>query len=219
MPWSNSSFASRGSTPRRSKVVAACLVVNRPPGAPPSYQEDSCDQARHAETGPFMPRFRDDQARRRRPRPRLQIARPGRRDGLSGRSSPSRPASPDRWSCTSTRPTTPPAARRRRASSTRTSRHSQRSEPSSSGSHPDGAEKHQQVQVEVRARAKAPLGPRARRDDRLTALTATKTLYGKQTVGVIRSTFLIGANGKIRRAWYSVRADGHAAKVLAEAAT
>ena len=31
----------------------------------------------------------------------------------------------------------------------------------------------------------------------------TKTLYGKQTVGVIRSTFLIGANGKIRRAWYS----------------
>ena len=46
-----------------------------------------------------------------------------------------------------------------------------------------------------------------------------KTLYGRETVGVIRSTFLIGANGKIRHAWYSVRADGHAAKVLAEAAT
>ncbi len=43
-----------------------------------------------------------------------------------------------------------------------------------------------------------------------------KTLYGKKTIGVIRSTFLIGADGGVARAWYNVRADGHAAKVLAE---
>lgn len=43
-----------------------------------------------------------------------------------------------------------------------------------------------------------------------------KTLYGKKTVGVIRSTFLIGADGKIVKPWYQVRADGHADKVLAE---
>jgi peroxiredoxin Q/BCP len=43
-----------------------------------------------------------------------------------------------------------------------------------------------------------------------------KTLYGKKTVGVIRSTFLVGADGRIRRAWHHVRADGHAEKVLAE---
>ena len=43
-----------------------------------------------------------------------------------------------------------------------------------------------------------------------------KTLYGKKTVGVIRSTFLIGADGGVARAWYNVRAEGHAAKVLAE---
>jgi peroxiredoxin Q/BCP len=43
-----------------------------------------------------------------------------------------------------------------------------------------------------------------------------KTLYGKKSVGVIRSTFLVGADGKIRRAWYHVKADGHAEKVLAE---
>ncbi len=43
-----------------------------------------------------------------------------------------------------------------------------------------------------------------------------KTMYGKKTVGVIRSTFLVGADGTIERAWYNVRADGHAAKVLAE---
>ena len=43
-----------------------------------------------------------------------------------------------------------------------------------------------------------------------------KTLYGKKSIGVIRSTFLIGADGKMARPWYHVKADGHAAKVLAE---
>ena len=43
-----------------------------------------------------------------------------------------------------------------------------------------------------------------------------KTLYGKKSVGVIRSTFLVGPSGKIDRAWYHVKADGHAAKVLEE---
>lgn len=43
-----------------------------------------------------------------------------------------------------------------------------------------------------------------------------KTLYGKKTVGVIRSTFLVGPDGAVQRAWYNVRADGHAGKVLAE---
>ncbi len=41
-----------------------------------------------------------------------------------------------------------------------------------------------------------------------------KTMYGKKTLGVIRSTFLIDEKGKIERAWYNVRADGHASKVL-----
>jgi thioredoxin-dependent peroxiredoxin len=43
-----------------------------------------------------------------------------------------------------------------------------------------------------------------------------KTLYGKKSIGVIRSTFLVGSDGRIARAWYHVKADGHAAKVLAE---
>lgn len=45
-----------------------------------------------------------------------------------------------------------------------------------------------------------------------------KTLYGKKSIGVIRSTFLIGPDGKIARPWYHVKADGHAEKVLAELA-
>jgi thioredoxin-dependent peroxiredoxin len=44
-----------------------------------------------------------------------------------------------------------------------------------------------------------------------------KMMYGKATTGVIRSTFLIDEKGKVTRAWYAVKADGHAAKVLEEA--
>jgi thioredoxin-dependent peroxiredoxin len=43
-----------------------------------------------------------------------------------------------------------------------------------------------------------------------------KTRYGQTTVGVLRSTFLVDEQGRIERAWHNVRADGHAAKVLAE---
>jgi thioredoxin-dependent peroxiredoxin len=44
-----------------------------------------------------------------------------------------------------------------------------------------------------------------------------KLLYGRPTTGVIRSTFLVDDRGLIERAWYAVRADGHAARVLAGA--
>jgi peroxiredoxin Q/BCP len=33
-------------------------------------------------------------------------------------------------------------------------------------------------------------------------------------VGVIRSTFVVGPDGRIERAWYGVSADGHAGEVL-----
>jgi thioredoxin-dependent peroxiredoxin len=36
-----------------------------------------------------------------------------------------------------------------------------------------------------------------------------KTLYGKTTVGVIRSTFVVDEQGKIARAYYNVKATGH----------
>ncbi len=36
-----------------------------------------------------------------------------------------------------------------------------------------------------------------------------KMNYGRKTVGVLRSTFVIGADGKIERAYYNVRATGH----------
>ena len=42
-----------------------------------------------------------------------------------------------------------------------------------------------------------------------------KMLYGKKVVGVIRSTFVIGPTGRVEHAWYGVRTNGHAARVLA----
>ena len=36
-----------------------------------------------------------------------------------------------------------------------------------------------------------------------------KMNYGKKTVGVIRSTFVVDQDGKIERAYYNVRATGH----------
>jgi peroxiredoxin Q/BCP len=44
-----------------------------------------------------------------------------------------------------------------------------------------------------------------------------KVLYGKVTEGTIRSTFLIGADGTVERAWSSVKVDGHPEAVLAAA--
>ena len=41
-----------------------------------------------------------------------------------------------------------------------------------------------------------------------------KVLYGKAHVGVIRSTFLFGADGRLVEAWRNVRVPGHVEKVL-----
>jgi peroxiredoxin Q/BCP len=41
-----------------------------------------------------------------------------------------------------------------------------------------------------------------------------KKLYGKVVVGVIRSTFVIDADGLVERAFYNVKATGHVAKLI-----
>jgi peroxiredoxin Q/BCP len=43
-----------------------------------------------------------------------------------------------------------------------------------------------------------------------------KSLYGRKYMGVERSTFLIGPDGKIREVFRKVKASGHAAEVLAK---
>jgi len=41
-----------------------------------------------------------------------------------------------------------------------------------------------------------------------------KTLYGRKFMGVVRSTFLIDSDGKLRREWRNVKVKGHAEEVL-----
>jgi peroxiredoxin Q/BCP len=42
-----------------------------------------------------------------------------------------------------------------------------------------------------------------------------KSMYGKKYMGIERSTFLVGADGKVAKAWHKVKVEGHAAEVLA----
>jgi peroxiredoxin Q/BCP len=42
-----------------------------------------------------------------------------------------------------------------------------------------------------------------------------KNLYGKKSMGIQRSTFLIGRDGKIARVWKKVNVDGHDEEVIA----
>lgn len=41
-----------------------------------------------------------------------------------------------------------------------------------------------------------------------------KSLYGKKFMGIVRSTFLIDASGKLREEWRKVKVKGHAEEVL-----
>jgi peroxiredoxin Q/BCP len=82
------------------------------------------------------------------------------------------------------------------------------------GVSPDGAEKH------VAFRQKYGLTFDLLSDPEKKVMTSygaygEKMMYGKKVTGVIRSTFVIGPDGTVEHAWYNVRADGHADKVLA----
>jgi len=41
-----------------------------------------------------------------------------------------------------------------------------------------------------------------------------KSMYGRKFLGIIRTTVLVGADGKVVKVWRNVRVDGHADEVL-----
>jgi peroxiredoxin Q/BCP len=54
-------------------------------------------------------------------------------------------------------------------------------------------------------------------DGRISEAFATwvqKSMYGRKYMGMERSTFLIGADGRVLKAWRKVKVPGHAAEVL-----
>jgi peroxiredoxin Q/BCP len=42
-----------------------------------------------------------------------------------------------------------------------------------------------------------------------------KSMYGRKYMGIERSTFVVGADGKVAKAWPKVKIEGHADEVLA----
>ena len=43
-----------------------------------------------------------------------------------------------------------------------------------------------------------------------------KNMYGKKVMGIVRTTFVIGPDGKIEKIYNKVKAKGHAGEVLAD---
>ena len=81
------------------------------------------------------------------------------------------------------------------------------------GVSPDSAKKHDKF------KAKHQIGIDLVADEERKALEAygvwaEKSMYGRKYMGVERSTFLIGADGRIARIWRKVKVPGHAAEVL-----
>jgi peroxiredoxin Q/BCP len=81
------------------------------------------------------------------------------------------------------------------------------------GVSPDGADAHQAFRSKYGLRFALLSDPKKKVMTTYGAY-GEKMMYGKKVTGVIRSTFVIGPRGTIERAFYNVRADGHAAKVL-----
>ncbi len=44
---------------------------------------------------------------------------------------------------------------------------------------------------------------------------AEKSMYGRTYMGVLRATFVVGADGKVEKVWPKVKPEGHGAEVLA----
>jgi peroxiredoxin Q/BCP len=81
------------------------------------------------------------------------------------------------------------------------------------GISPDGAEKHQAFRAKYGLNFTLLSDPEKSVMEKYGAY-GEKMMYGKKVQGVIRSTFVVDAKGVIERAYYNVRADGHAGKVL-----
>lgn len=80
------------------------------------------------------------------------------------------------------------------------------------GVSPDDAESHRAFMAKHRLRVRLLSDPDHKVMEAYGAW-GEKNMYGKKTVGVIRSTVLIDPAGKVARHWAKVQAAGHAGKV------
>ena len=54
-------------------------------------------------------------------------------------------------------------------------------------------------------------------EERAWGVWAEKKMFGRTYMGVVRTTFLVGRDGRIARVWKKVRVKGHVEEVLAAA--
>jgi peroxiredoxin Q/BCP len=81
------------------------------------------------------------------------------------------------------------------------------------GISPDGIESHHKFKTKFKLPF-ALLSDEDRKACELFDVIREKSMYGRKFMGVERSTFLIDADGQLRREWRKVKVDGHAAEVL-----
>jgi len=81
------------------------------------------------------------------------------------------------------------------------------------GISPDSIESHHKFKTKFKLPF-ALLSDEDRKSCELFDVIREKSMYGRKFMGVERSTFLIDADGQLRREWRKVKVDGHAAEVL-----
>jgi thioredoxin-dependent peroxiredoxin len=81
------------------------------------------------------------------------------------------------------------------------------------GISPDSIESHHKFKTKFKLPF-ALLSDEDRKGCELFDVIREKSMYGRKFMGVERSTFLIDADGQLRREWRKVKVDGHAAEVL-----
>ena len=81
------------------------------------------------------------------------------------------------------------------------------------GCSPDSIESHQKFIKKFKLKVGLLSDPTHKMMEKYSAW-GEKNMYGKKTMGIQRSTFLIDATGKVAKLWKHVRVDGHDQQVL-----
>jgi peroxiredoxin Q/BCP len=82
------------------------------------------------------------------------------------------------------------------------------------GLSPDGVRSHEKFAAKLGLRFPLLADPERSLLDPL-GVWVEKKLYGKAYMGVERSTFLVGPDGRVEREWRKVKPEGHSREVLA----
>lgn len=87
------------------------------------------------------------------------------------------------------------------------------------GVSPDGQKSHEKFKAKYDLAVRLASDSEDKAAARAYGVWVEKSMYGRTYMGIERTTFLIGADGRIARIWRKVKVAGHADEVLAAART